>query len=168
MTRRRSKAPSQRQLRVGEEIRHALSRILARGGLRDPVLADAAITVSEVRVSPDLKNATAFVIPLAGGAGEPGEAGTESIETTVAALGRAASYLRGQLGQEIELRYTPQLRFEADSSFDEAARVEALLRRPRVQRDLQRPEGDEGEDAPSDAAGFTGHPENDDGADDER
>lgn len=138
MARRRSKAPSQRQLRVGEELRHALSRILARGDLRDPDLADVNITVSEVRVSPDLKNATAFVVPLAG----------ESFEKTVSALRRAAPYLRGQLGREVELRYTPQLRFEGDRSFDEAARVEALLRQPRVRRDLDAP-GEEGDTAQS-------------------
>ena len=136
MARRRAKAPSQRQLRVGEEIRHALSRILARGGLRDPELAEANITVTEVRVSPDLKAATAFVVPF----GEP-----EATDDVVAALTRAAPYFRGQLGGEIDLRYTPALRFEPDRSFDEAARVEALLRQPRVQRDIAG-DGDETDD----------------------
>lgn len=124
--RRASKGPSQRQLRVGEELRHALSRILSRGELRDPELAEANITVTEVRMSPDLKAATVFVVPFADG----------TPEAVVAALSRAAPYFRGQLGREVELRYTPQLRFEADRSFDEAARVDALLRRPKVRQDL--------------------------------
>lgn len=123
---RAAKGPSQRQLRVGEELRHALSRILSRGDLRDPELAEANITVTEVRVSPDMKAATVFVVPFAEG----------SPEALVAALTRAAPYFRGQLGQEIELRYTPKLRFEADRSFDEAARIDSLLRRPKVRQDL--------------------------------
>lgn len=141
MTRRRAKAPSQRQLRVGEELRHALARVLARGGTRDPALEGANITVTEVRVSPDLKSATAFVTPF----GEDDAAGV------VAALRRAAPYFRARLGREIKLRYTPQLRFEADTSFDEAARIEALLQKPRVRRDLREPDPpDDGEDARED------------------
>lgn len=134
MTRSRAKAPSQRQLRVGEQIRHLLSEILARDELHDPELAQANVTVSEVRVSPDLKNATAFVSPFAGG----------SMEAVVQALRRAAPFLQGRLGAELNLRFTPRLRFEADRSFDEAARIEALLRQPRVRRDL---EGDNDTDA---------------------
>ncbi|RDD63336.1 30S ribosome-binding factor RbfA [Ferruginivarius sediminum] len=137
MTRRRAKAPSQRQLRVGEELRHALSRILARGGLRDPELTEANITVTEVRMSPDLKNATAFVVPFGGG--DP--------KAMVAALRRAAPFFRAQLGREVELRYTPQVRFEADTSFDEAERIEALLSTPRVRHDLENAPSDENPDA---------------------
>lgn len=126
MARHRAKSPSQRQLRVGEELRHALSRILSRGDLRDPELAEANITVTEVRMSPDLKAATVFVVPFAEG----------SPEALVSALTRAAPYFRGQLGREIDLRFIPKLSFEADHSFDQAARIDALLRRPRVRQDL--------------------------------
>ena len=140
MTRRRAKAPSQRQLRVGEQIRHILSQQLAHGGLRDPELAEASITVSEVRVSPDFKNATVFVAPFAG---PPGEA-------LLPALQRASSFLRQQVGRELALRNTPALRFEADPSFDEAARIDDLLRQPRVRRDL---EADQDSDAVEDSDG---------------
>jgi len=117
---------SQRQLRVGEELRHALSHLLARGELRDPHLADISLTVTEVRVSPDLKNATAFVVPLGGGEPEP----------VIAALNHAAGFLRSQLGHEVELRHTPRLAFQADHSFDEAARINAILHHPRVAQDV--------------------------------
>ncbi len=128
-----AKAPSQRQLRVGEELRHAVSRILLRGDLHDPDLAGASVTVTEVRVSPDLKNATAFVVPLGGdGSGE-----------VLAALNRAAAFLRSQLGREIHLRHTPRLSFQADHSFDEAAKINALLHNPRVQRDVEAPPQDD-------------------------
>ena len=131
----RSKPPSQRQLRVGEEVRHALVRILGRGDLHDPVLSAASVTVTQVEVSPDLQNATALIVPLGGsGAAE-----------IVAALNRATGYLRGQLGREINLRYTPRLGFEADHSFDQAAGIERLLRSPRVSRDLASPAGEEEE-----------------------
>jgi len=123
----RGRTASQRQLRVGEEVRHALARILARGELSDPALHDIALTVTEVRVSPDLRNAKAFVVPL-GGAGMP---------AVVKALNRASGYFRGQLGREINLRYTPRLDFEADVSFDEAQHIDALLHRPKVQRDIE-------------------------------
>lgn len=128
-----AKAPSQRQLRVGEELRHAVSRILLRGDLHDPDLAGASVTVTEVRVSPDLKNATAFVVPLGGdGAGE-----------VLAALNRASAFLRSQLGREVHLRHTPRLSFQADHSFDEAAKINALLHNPRVQRDVEAPAQDD-------------------------
>ena len=121
----RGKAPSQRQLRVGEEIRHALSEIIRRAEFRDTDLADAAITVTEVRVSPDMRNATVFVLPLAGDA-----------VPMVAGLNRAAAYLRGQLGRAIHLKYLPALNFVHDGSFDEASRIEAIMHRPEVARDL--------------------------------
>lgn len=124
--RRHRTAASQRQLRVGEELRHALARILGRGELRDPALVDLSLTVTEVRVSPDLKNATAFIVPLGGG----------GLDAAVAALNHAAGYFRGQLGREVELRYVPRLTFAADRSFDEAGRIEEILKRPRVRRDL--------------------------------
>ena len=121
------KQTSQRQLRVGEEVRHGLSRIFARGELRDPDLEEVSLTVTEVRISPDLKNATAFVVPLGG----------EGAEKAVAALNRAGSFLRGRLGREVFLKYTPRLSFQTDKSFDEAARIDELLRRPQVRHDLE-------------------------------
>jgi ribosome-binding factor A len=137
---RRGKAPSHRQLRVGEELRHALSRILARGELRDPSLADLNLTVTEVRLSPDLKNATAFVVPL-GGSG---------LEAAVAALNRAGGFFRSRLAREVALRHAPRVAFAADRSFDEARRVDEILERPRVRRDLVADPGaaDSGADTP--------------------
>jgi ribosome-binding factor A len=126
MTRRSDGAPSQRQLRVGEELRHALVRILGRGGLRDPELAGVQVTVTEVSVSPDLRNATAFVVPFAGG----------SSDKLVKALNRAAGFFRAQFGHELKLRYVPGIRFEPDRSFDHASRIEQLLHDPRVASDL--------------------------------
>ena len=132
------RAPSQRQLRVGEELRHALSRILARGELHDPVLSDLSLTVTEVRISPDLKNATAFVVPLGGGDS------TEALD----ALNRASAFLRSQLGREVHLRHMPRLSFQADGSFDEAQKINALLHKPRVSRDIGQP--DTGDSDPGD------------------
>ena len=118
MTRaRRGGAPGQRQLRVGEEIRHALARILARHELRDPELADVNITVTEVRISPDLKSAIAFISPFGGGDGA----------ALARACSRAAGYFRGQLAHEVKLRQVPAIRFQADSSFEHARRIDALL-----------------------------------------
>lgn len=134
MTSKSDRPASQRQLRVGEELRHVLARILARGELRDPALADQTLTVTEVRVSPDLKNATAFVVPLGG----------RGLEDSVAALNKAANFLRGQVGREMTLRYVPRLEFLADRSFDEASRVESILSRPSVRRDLTEPEDQDG------------------------
>lgn len=117
--------PSQRQLRVGEEIRHALSDIFRRGEFRDPVLHDLNVTVTEVRISPDLKNATAFVLPLGGGHPE-----------LIEALNRAGPYLRGVIAREVRLQHTPRLGFEADTSFDYASKIDRLLHDPNVARDL--------------------------------
>ncbi len=119
-------APSTRPLRVGEEIRHALALVLARGELRDPDLAGLSITVSEVRVSPDLMQATAFVTPLGGG----------DVATVVKALHRAAPYLRGQVAKAVKLRRAPELNFIPDTSFDYASRIDGALRAPTVKRDL--------------------------------
>lgn len=124
---------SQRQLRVGEELRHALAQVLARGELRDPQLAEVSLTVTEVRVSPDLKNATAFVVPLGGG----------DLEGVISALNHASGFLRSQLGQEVQLRYTPRLTFQADRSFDEAAHINEILHHPRVARDVEVAEEEE-------------------------
>lgn len=117
---------SQRSLRVGEELRHALARILAEGKLRDPELAGRAATVTEVRVTADLRSATAYVVPFGGGDAAP----------LVAALNRAAPYLRARLAETVALRYSPTLRFRADDSFDVGQRVLALLREPAVLADL--------------------------------
>ncbi len=122
---RSGKAPSQRQLRVGEEIRHILADMVARAEFRDPDLAGQSITVTEVRVSPDLRNATVYVTPLAGDA-----------KTVVPALQRAAGFLRGQLASALKLRYTPSLKFEHDESFDQAQRIGAVLQTADVERDL--------------------------------
>jgi ribosome-binding factor A len=117
----------QRQLRVGEEVRHALSKILRQGQCRDPALENASITVTEVRISPDLRNATAFVMPLAG---------TNATEI-IAGLKRSAGFLKGLLARAVPLRNTPDLTFALDSSFEQADRISALLARPEVARDLQ-------------------------------
>jgi ribosome-binding factor A len=141
MTRKRSPGPSQRQLRVGEALRHALVAILARGDLHDPALAGVQVTVTEVRISPDLKSATAFVLPFAAAAG--GGEGT----ALAAALNHAAGYFRRELAGAVELRVAPTIRFEVDRSFAEADRVEALLRSPAVARDLAKARpSDEGSD----------------------
>ncbi len=122
---RGGRPPSQRQLRVGEEIRHALAQMMTQTEFRDPDLAGQSITVTEVRVSPDLRNATVFVTPLGGGA-----------DTVVAALQRASSYMRGQLAKAVKLRHTPSLKFEYDGSFDQAERIGAVLQKSGVERDI--------------------------------
>lgn len=135
MNRSKGRTPSQRQLRVGEELRHVLAEILARSELRDPALKDLSITVSEVRASPDMRHATAFVMPL-GGAADPAE--------LMAALNRAAPFLSHEVGRRITMKYTPSLHFELDSVFDEAQRIESLLRQPGIARDLKRDGPDDG------------------------
>ena len=123
-------APSQRQLRVGEVVRHALVAALERAHFRDPVLAESAVTVTEVRMSPDLRHATAFIVPFAAG-GDAAE--------LVKALNRAAPYLRHQIAPALQLRVLPDLHFREDASFGHAARIDALLRSPAVVRDLEPP-----------------------------
>lgn len=115
----KTERPSQRQLRVGEELRHVLARVLNEGGSNEPDLFDATITVTEVRVSPDLKNATVYVMPLGG----------KDLTPTLAALKRAKPFFRHQVAKELrQLRNVPDLRFEADGSFDIGARIEELLK----------------------------------------
>ena len=121
-----AKAPTQRQLRVSEEIRHVLSSLFMRGEFRDPDLADAKVTVTEVRISPDLKNATAFVARL----------GRTDIDALLPALKRVAPYLRTQIAHEMRLRIAPQVSFQPDTTLDYAMHVDALLRKPDVARDL--------------------------------
>lgn len=118
--------PTQRMLRVGELVRHALADLFQRGEVEDPELAGRTITVPEVRMSSDLKLATAFVVPLGG----------EDVEGVAAALNRHRRFIRGRIAPVLGLKFAPEVRFLADRSFDEAARIEALLRSERVQRDL--------------------------------
>jgi ribosome-binding factor A len=132
MARRRSsdkdnRTPGQRQLRVGEEIRHLLADLLERGNMRDPDLREASITVTSVDVSPDLRNATAFVMPLGG----------HDEKRLMAAMRRAAPWFRARVGERAGLRYAPEIRFELDRTFDEADRIGTLLRRPDVARDIK-------------------------------
>ena len=122
------KMPSQRQLRVGEEIRHALADIMIRGELHDPMIDGISITVSEVRISPDLKNATVYVTPLAGNA---------NVEQVIARLNDKSALLRQLVNKRIILRYSPRLFFKQDRSFDEANRVNQLLNSPDVLRDIK-------------------------------
>jgi ribosome-binding factor A len=128
MNKRRAHAPSQRQLRIGEEIRHAIAHVLERGVIHDPDLAGIAITVTEVRISPDLKNATAYVVPL-GGLGD--------MTQIVDALNRISSFLRHRVVQDVKLRSAPSLSFLADTTFDEAGHINDLLHLPEVARDLE-------------------------------
>jgi ribosome-binding factor A len=130
--RRAPTGPSQRQLRAGELVRHALVEILREEDLQDPALAGVSVTITEVRVSPDLKHALCFVEPLGG---------TKAAEV-VAALNRVSRFLRGRLGHAIEMRFTPALKFIHDESFDKAAYMSRLLADPRVRRDLES-DGDE-------------------------
>ena len=127
-----AKAPSQRQLRVGELVRHSLADILQRGDIHDPALEGTVVTVPEVRMSPDLRLATVYVMPLGGKGGDE----------IVAAFDRNKRYLRGEVARRVNLRYAPELRFRLDTSFEEGERVDALLRSPAVRRDTG-PRGDD-------------------------
>lgn len=120
-------------LRVGELVRHALANLLTRGDIIDPVIEKAVITVPEVRMSPDLKLATAYIMPL-GGTGA---------EEVVEALNKHARFVRGQLAPQLELKYAPQIRFFVDDTFEEASRIDTILRSDRVRRDLEHDDGDE-------------------------
>ena len=127
MSRFASSGPSQRQLRVGEQVRHALSDVIQRGEVRDDVIEGTVISVSEVRMSPDLKIATVFVSPL----------GTSDDEAVIKALARNAKFIRGRVSGALrQLKYMPEFRFRLDSSYDNMARIDALLRSPEVARDL--------------------------------
>lgn len=131
----REQGPSQRQLRAGELIRHALVDILREEDFHDAELANAHVTVTEVRMSPDLKHAVCFVEPLGG---------VHSAQV-VEALNRHAKFMRGRLGRGIEMKFTPDLKFVHDPSFDEAQRMASLFNRPEVRRDLEA-HGDDDED----------------------
>ncbi len=125
---KKSSAPggSQRQLRVGETVRHAIADILSQGSVHDPDLEGHIITVPEVRMSPDLKLATVYVMPLGG----------REIDKVIAALDRNKKFLRGEVAHRVNLKFAPDLRFRTDERFDEAERIEKLLRTPAVQKDL--------------------------------
>src|ERR1700755_1641696 len=124
--REHASGPSQRALRAGEVIRHAIADILSRGEVHDPVLEGHLITVPEVRMSPDLKLATIYVMPLGG----------RDTELVITALERNKRFLRGEVAQRINLKFAPDLRFRVDERFDQAERIEKLLRTPAVQKDL--------------------------------
>ena len=124
---------SQRQLRVGETVRHAVAEILAHDDVHDPDLQGHVITVPEVRMSPDLKLATIYVMPLGG----------RNIEVVITALNRNKRFLRGKIAHRVNLKFAPDVRFRIDERFDEAERIEKLLRTPAVQRDLAPGQDDE-------------------------
>lgn len=125
--------PSQRMLRVGELVRHALSNVLARGEIEDSLLEGKVITVPEVRMTPDLKLANAYVMPLGG----------EGAEEVVEALNRHHRFIRGRIAPELDLKFAPDLRFFVDNTFDEFGKIDALLRSDRVQRDLNKDDDEE-------------------------
>jgi ribosome-binding factor A len=118
--------PSQRQLRVGEMLRHALADVLRRGEIRDPDLIGVSVTVTQVKPSPDMRHANVFVEPLGG----------KNADVIVKALNRNKGFLRGEMGHLIALKFTPELRFVEDTSFAEAQRIETILKSERVARDL--------------------------------
>jgi ribosome-binding factor A len=118
--------PSQRMLRVGELVRHALAAIFARGEIEDDALRGSVITVPEVRMTPDLKLANAYIMPLGG----------QHAEEIVAALNRHRKFIRGRVAPQINMKYAPEIRFYVDDTFDEASRIDSILRSEKVQRDL--------------------------------
>jgi len=124
---RGQKPPSQRQLRVGEELRHAVASILERGDIRDPDVAGRPVTVTEVSVIPDLRNATVFVVPLGGG----------DTSVLLAGLKRVRPFLRHEVARMVQLRAVPDFSFVADTTFDTASRIDALLHSPEVRRDVE-------------------------------
>ena len=130
----RSTGPTQRQLRVGEALRHALAEVLRRGDIRDPDLAGISVTITQIKPSPDMRHATVFCEPLGG----------KNAKAIVAALNKHKGYLRGEMGRLITMKFTPELRFLEDESFAEAQKIETLLKSSRVQQDLSAPD-----DAPS-------------------
>lgn len=131
MTRRKSnqaRGPSQRQLRVGELIRHKLAEMLARGEIYDDVLASHVVTISEVRMSTDLRLATAYVMPLGG----------KDIRPVLEALDRHRKFIRGEIAQAVDLRVAPEVRFREDETFEEVNRIDQLLHSDKVRRDVEK------------------------------
>ena len=128
------KSPSQRQLRVGEQVRHALADVIQRGEVRDDVIEGTVISVNEVRMSPDLKIATAFVAPL----------GAKDDDAVIKALARNAKFIRGRVSGALrQMKYMPEFRFRLDTSYDNFDKIDRLLRSPEVARDLDHDDGDE-------------------------
>ncbi|AZO49205.1 MAG: 30S ribosome-binding factor RbfA [Mesorhizobium sp.] len=128
MSRSTTSGPSQRMLRVGEQVRHALSETLQRGEIIDPLIENAVVSVSEVRMSPDLKIATAFVSPL----------GASDTNAVIEALNKHAKFIRGRVSGALrQMKYMPEFRFRLDTSFDNFARINELLKSPEVARDLR-------------------------------
>src|SRR6478609_2799244 len=121
-----SRGPSQRQLRVGEALRHALAEVLARNEIRDPDLDGVSVTVTQIKPSPDMRYATVYCEPLGG----------QNAKQIIAALNRHKGFLRGEMGHRLTMKFTPDLRFVEDESFAEALKIETILRSPEVQRDL--------------------------------
>lgn len=120
--------PSQRMLRMSELVRHALAEIFARGDVHDPVLETHTITIPEVVMTPDLRHATAYVMPLGG----------KDKSKIIEALNKHKKFMRGLLAKKIEAKFMPELHFRLDERFDRAEKIDALLRRPEVRRDLKR------------------------------
>jgi ribosome-binding factor A len=125
----RKTGPSQRQLRVGELVRHALAEMLARGDVHDDVLASHVVTVSEVRMSPDLRLATIYIVPLGG----------KDLGPVLEALERNRKFIRGEVAHAVNLKFAPEVRFMADETFDEVRRIDEILRSPKVAQDLKKP-----------------------------
>jgi ribosome-binding factor A len=128
-----SRGSSQRQLRVGELVRHALAEMLTRGDVHDPVIEKHLITVPEVQMTPDLRLATIYLMPLGG----------RDTDAVLAAFERNKRFLRGEIAHHVNLKFAPDIRFRIDQRFDEAERIEKLLRTPQVQRDLSNKTEDE-------------------------
>ena len=134
MSKQQNSGPGQRQLRVGEQVRHALAEVLQRGEVRDEVIESTVISISEVRMSNDLKVATAFVSPL----------GAKDDAAVIDALNRNAKFVRGRISHTLsQMKYMPEVRFKLDTSFDNYAKIDALLRSPEVARDLDDVDGEE-------------------------
>jgi ribosome-binding factor A len=124
----RKTGPSQRQLRVGELVRHALAEMLSRGDVHDDVLASHVVTVSEVRMSPDLRLATIYIVPLGG----------KDLAPVLEALERNRKFIRGEVARAVNLKFAPEIRFMADETFDEVRRIDEILRSPKVAQDLKK------------------------------
>jgi len=128
--------PSQRQLRVGEALRHAIADILFRNEIQDPDLAGVSVTITQVKPSPDMRYATVYCEPLGG----------ENAEVIIKALNRHKGFLRGEMGHRLTMKFTPELRFVEDASFAEALKIDTILRSERVSRDIAAPDGEDGEE----------------------
>lgn len=136
MSRFTSTGPSQRQLRVGEQVRHAVAQVLSRGEIRDDVLNNTVVSITEVRMSPDLKIATCFISVV----------GSTDVQTVIKALANHAKFLRGRVAPQLrQMKYMPEFRFRPDTSFDNFAKIDALLRSPEVARDLNETDRQEDE-----------------------